>query len=478
MSSATLNDDILGIIAGLLTAASLVVVANLHRVFFEEQMRRRYRALTISAMDKQTKRTLLHVLETPRVAKLIRTVYVKPWLIQLRPKSYQSQTKNAFDHLAAFFDPQSVRRQAELRLSKRLEKDIHRVQTTLARLTNVEDYTVEWDGSTKYQPELFHEFLIPILTCWRTHLCSLSLHLPTHIYATFAQVKLPRLETISVTFDTGTLDPSIINSHLDAWLVFLHNLRDTLRCLTIKSTPSSEGLDLSRLFRYMCTFPHLRSITLSIPFDGGHLSTIRPFSKFLANHSDTLESLALQTTRCSPHTGKPVEVEWQYWIQGILQDLETPLPKLESVSLALRPLKAPLGILHRFLEVHMKTIRTLALTDRTLSPEEIMTICGILSPASSLGRVDLQIDPLSPQLFHNLANAAPTLHTLKLSFPEGSRNACNLNPALFHNALKGGHIDVSRWPLRRLIVPKEFALEAVVVECIPSIESVEESISL
>ncbi|KAG2004446.1 hypothetical protein CC2G_003001 [Coprinopsis cinerea AmutBmut pab1-1] len=483
METSRLNDDVLALIASLLSQEELQVCACVHPVFRDRFLKLKYEHLGVTVSDKRTKRIWARIGQTPSIANVVKQVRLQPWLVQPWTPSPQSRTEVALTHVAAFFDPHYTKKQADHRLQKRLSKDIQRVQTMLFALSSVQSYQLEWDGKQEYHPQLFSAFLVPVLSHWRMHLRRLTLYLPFPFYGALAQIRLPELEYISVCFDTGRLDSNAVNVTLDAWLVFLHNLKDTLRALSIRSTAPSEGLDLGRLFRYMGTFPRLRSLSLNIPFDGGHLPTPIPFSRFLAKHSETLEHLALRTARPAMRE-TPTKPDSQNWIQSIMNSVQAPLRRLEALDIALRPLRAPLDPLRAFLRLHSTTIRALKLTDRILTPDQIqhsiiapLTITSAASNAHSIGlkRLDVSVYVLSPYLLRMLASNIPQLNTLELRFPE-----CNRNPGLFHSELRDSDVVMTQWALKRFIMPAGpnrlwiRSLGPVLEECIPAIESVEE----
>ncbi|TFK23980.1 hypothetical protein FA15DRAFT_573734, partial [Coprinopsis marcescibilis] len=458
-------------------------------VFYDTWLKARYQRIELWKADKRDVEHWSYLRLNPDIAQRVDHVSIRPWLLQPWTQTYQSRTENVLNQLATVFDPDYMKKQAEDRFQKRLTKQIERVQSTLFSFTNAQGYAIEWDGEADYHHEFYVGFLLPVLRSWRSNLTSLTLNVPLHILGTLAQVSLPKMRDIDVCFNTGKLDFTSINIHLDAFLVFIHNLRDSLESLSFHSTPGSEELDMGRLFRHIGTFPHLLAIALTIPFDGGHLTSVGTFLAFLQRHSEQLRSITLKTTRCSAHSG-PIKPDCQNWVQTVMGSDAIHFPRLESVSLALRPLKAPWDNLQRFLGRHARTIRSLSVTDRTLNQDDVRQyIISPLTIASSsnsealvrLERLEIRVDVLSPGLLRLLAVNIPQLRTLKLTLVDKYRTAeYARNPPLFHGALRNRNFDCSGWALRRLIMSPGpdaswiSALEAVLVECIPTLESVEE----
>jgi hypothetical protein len=311
-------------------------------------------------------------------------------------------------------DPHYTKKKVEQRLQKRLKKDTARVQGAFTVMKNVNEFIVEWDGDPNYHPEFYHAFVIRPLEVWSSHLISLSRCLPPSIFNSLARIRLPHLESLSVQFDTGNL-PENDTMHLyDGFIVFINNLKDSLTSLKISSTSSSLNLNLSRIFRRMGTFPRLRKIALSIPFDGGHLLHPLAFSNFVAKHHGSLKDLSIVTSRCTVHSkmGDPEHVNW---IQHILSSFNKPFPMLTSFEIALRPLRGPLETLHQFLDMHSTTLRSLSFTDRGLDVMDLERL--FMSPHMAWdGLEDLRfkVHTATAQLLTSIARLLPDLKTCSL----------------------------------------------------------------
>ena len=353
------------------------------------------------------------------VAARVSRVRIQPWLIPPRSKSHRSRTENLWNRFCMMLDPDHLKKQAERRFQRRIRKDIDRVTSALGAMKRVEEYEITWNEERRYHRQLFDAFLQPVLRDWAHTLVTLSIKLPPELLSLLVRVNLPRLENLEVTFHTAGLQEWNIHNALDGFIVFVHNTKDTLRSLSILSTSSSENLDLSRLFRLLKRFPRLRSASLSIPFDGGHLSNPTSFSSFLEMHRETLQCLSLKASRCTPvHTGK-YDPDSANWIQRIIGSVHVPFPQLCSLELAMRPLRAPLHILSDFLTIHSPTLESLILNDRNLTFDDVQSI---LAPFASihpevlpLKRLKLRVSYLSPELLFLLASQLPHLRSLSLN---------------------------------------------------------------
>jgi hypothetical protein len=317
---------------------------------------------------------------------------------------------------------------------KRLKKDVNRVHTLIATLTSVKEYHIEWDESPKYHNELFLAFLQPALQSWHATLTHLSIHVPLDLLKTIVTVRLPQLTHIYICLSSGHLSQTQIDIHLEGFLVFLHNLKDTLTSIAIQTSQSSENLELSRFFEHLGDFPHLRALSLTIPFDGAQLS-LNPqmFSRLVLKHRATLESLSLKTTRCAVHSER-VAPECINWIQTILSSIRTSpgggLPELQHVTVALRPLKAPLQIVSNFLAYHSPSLKSITLVGRAL---DLTDVCAVLPVFSNSGlaqfvsmplrSLEMRIDALSPHFLSLMARRLPGLQSLKLELVDRTQMA-------------------------------------------------------
>lgn len=377
--------------------------------------------------------------ETQWLADLVKDVHIKPWLVKPKTDTCQSRTENAFNSLATLFYPEYTKSQARKRFEKRLEKNLDRVRGLISTLSNVREYTIEWDESGNYHTELFMTFLQPALQRWHGTLTHLSIHVPLDLLNSFVTVKLPHLTHIHICLSSAGLTQRQINIHLDGFLVFLHNLKDTLSSISIQTTPSSKNLDLSRFFNFLGTFPHLRSISLTIPFDGAHLSNPLMFTQFVLKHGAKLESLTLKTTRCGAHSER-LAPECINWIQTILSSIRagnggggTGLPELQHVAVALRPLKAPLHIVSDFLLAHCTTLESITLMDRALDLTDLCAVLPAFSSSSGSGltqfvsmplkTLELRVDALSPHFLSLLQRRMGGLQTLKLEIVDRTQMA-------------------------------------------------------
>lgn len=308
-------------------------------------------------------------------------------------------------------DPHYSQKVAERRLQKRLSKDKERVTTALAQMCSIQEYTIDWDESTAFHPEFYHAFLVPPLEKWSNHLTALTIRVPLSMVSSLASLRLPRLESFTYHFCTGYTPLNEIHDEHDGFVVFVNNLKDSLQNLSLTSTVTSHHLDLSRIFRMMGSFPCLRRVALSIPFDGGHLSDPMAFMDFLSRHSSSLRGFSLTTSRCAIHF-KPGDPEHINWIHHIIKALKKPFPLLSSFDVALRPLKAPLDVLVGFLDMHSSTLCSVSFMDRSLSIHEIKSL--FKAPPYNIQELHVKTDTVSASFIAGIACWFPSLKTLKL----------------------------------------------------------------
>ncbi|KAF5340248.1 hypothetical protein D9611_007798 [Ephemerocybe angulata] len=482
-----LNDDILRHICDLLPPETLRSASATHPVFFDRWIKEKYRRVDLSRSDKQSKRLWKHVQDSEWVARSVKSVHMRTWLVKPQTQTYQSRTENALNTVAMLFDKDHTKKQVKKRLEKRLKKDLWHITSLFSVLRGIQDYHIEWDKNPTFPPQLFAAFLQP-LYAWRDTLTSLSIHIPVDLLNSFVTATLPNLQHIHVCLSSGKMSQGRINIHLDGFLVFLHNLKDTLTSFSVRTTPGSESLELSRFFRFLGTFPHLRAVSLMIPFDGAHLPDPQPFCKFIHKHSATLESLALKTTRCTAHAER-IAPECFNWIQTILASaIQDPFPELQNVVLALRPLRAPFGVLMDFLRLHSPTLKSVALTDRML---ELGDVCNYILPALTastnpieagyvpLKTLEMRVDALQPRLLNSLWKKLPWLKCLKLDIADRNQmGEIVANMRRFERDLDAHGFGGDVWDLKRLEMSPGpdglwiVAFEKILRGRIPSLECV------
>ncbi|KAJ3513022.1 hypothetical protein NLJ89_g3175 [Agrocybe chaxingu] len=274
-----LNEDILRQIVLYIPSQDLDRINSANSVFFEAWMKQRYAKLSFRKRDKVMKKLSVH-LSDANVAAFVKEVDIQPWLVQPRDKSPRSLTENVLVRVSKFVDPDYTRKAVHQRLQKRLRKDIERVSSAFRAMTNVKTYTIDWDEESEYHPQLYSAFLTPVLEMWSAQLLTLCIKVPLSMLPSLARVRMEKLEALKYTFSTGTLSTDDIDHAHDGVVVFINNLKDTLSSLTVITTPTSENLDLGRIFGRLGTFPQLSAISVSIPFDGGHLPDPAPFVRF------------------------------------------------------------------------------------------------------------------------------------------------------------------------------------------------------
>ena len=347
----------------------------------------------------------------------VKKVELRPWLVQPRNKTPQSKTENIIVKVLKVLDPHYTKKKVEQRLQKRLRKDTTNVLKAFKQMRRLEEYTIDWDGSSDHHPEFFKAFLAPALENWSGQLVRLTVKVPPRMLDALARVRLPKLETFVYHFCTGELSSKAIANTHDGFIVFLNNLKDSLESLSFISTYTSQELDVSRIIRKIGHFPLLGKVTLSIPFDGGHLSDPMTFVRFLAKHRSTLREINLFTSRCCLRS-KPGDPEYINWLQKIIGSVDAPFPRLHSLAVALRPLRAPLDALTDFLNLHASTLDSVVLTERALVSHELSKLFSyddpVNPPASSLEMLQFKTNVFSPSFLATLAEIFPKLKTLRV----------------------------------------------------------------
>jgi len=357
------------------------------------------------------------------VGRYVKKVKIRPWLLQPHTNSPRSITENIIVRfMEVVVDPHYTKKKAEARLRKRLQKDTTRITTAFKTMRVLREFEIDWDDTRGFHPEFFREFLARSLVSWQDHLASLTVKVPPSLSYTLSGVRLPRLEAFVFHFATGNQMEEEANHNHDGFLVFINNLKDSLQSLTFTLTHTSWNLNLCHIFDHMGFFPALRKISLSIPFEGGHLPKPSSFIQFLLKHHQTLNHINLFASRCVIRW-TPSSPDYVNWIQNILSSTPKPLPQLRGLGVALRPLRAPLSILTEFLRMH-PDIETLLLEDRALDTTQISHLFPrfISGPIVDILHFQTKVEVLTPDLIAYFAFKFPNLRTLKIECSQISLN--------------------------------------------------------
>lgn len=381
------------------------------------------------------------------------------------------------------------RKSQEIISQERCQQFVSALGDALATLPNVTKLQLEWDEE-HFSVEQ-NTTAVCILTKvlpdrnLRNRLQSLSLKLPPDKLGRLASVSLPQLEDFKCHFITAEMPMKEICESLDGFVIFINNLLWSLRSLSFTSTVSSYYFDLTPFVSRLGYFRHLSAFALSIPFDGCHLSDPSKLGDFLQRHSATLLKISLRAERIAePRT--PLGADSKVWIQRAGERIGAEGTwNLRSLELALRPLKADLGLLAQCFARLGPQLDSLTLMDRSLTCSEVqMLLIALSSQAGSslvpLKKLVIRITRLTPELLDMLANRLPGLRVLDLTFSEireseQAEHPCQqtqLDRFLAKMATRKyptwqlSEIGLNESPFRVLWLDK---LEAKLVECIPNL---------
>lgn len=319
--------------------------------------------------------------------------------------------------IAAAFDPEYAERRIKKQLANRLEKSIRTVTGTVTGLNNLSEYGLSWNQTRRHHPEIYCAFLIPVFNKIGKKLLRLTLDIPPELLRSLASVTFPCLEHLGVSFCTRDQQQREIDEIIDCFTLFVNNLYPTLQSLSISARKPCHMLDLTRLFTYLGTFPHLRKFSFTIPWDGNNLVYPSHLVAFLAKHHDTLQYLQLSADSCS--AGTTSNPSSKFWIPNILASTRTPYQHLSGVRLSLRPLRADLTPVIRFLHEHSRDLKSLSLTDRPLTYNDVQSILdgtGATRGCLDFKHFHLRIYHLDSAFLSLLASRLPKLVDLELTF--------------------------------------------------------------
>ncbi|KAG5636459.1 hypothetical protein H0H81_007966 [Sphagnurus paluster] len=458
-----------------------------NRTFLEISAQTRYEEVTFYKFDKNTK-SLCRILNDPSTGRgvLTRRVKVQPWLVQPRVKP--SKKRSFWNFVKGALDPQFAQRKTQAWVEKRMKKDIKRVSDTVSGLENLSEYSLEWKEDWGYHRELYQAFTAPLISRIGDRLVKLSLNVPMGVLSELARINLPHLEHFSISLCAKKLSQTEIKYIFDAFVIFVNNLLHTLTSLSITSRVPSPELDLATFFQMLGVFPRLQRFSLCMPFDGSQLSDTGVVVQFLNKHRETLRSIQFTTNRCSA-TANPTE-QSKLWIPNILSSLDTPYPQLCDVHIALRPLKADLTPIFKFLSLHSGQISHLSLVEQNLKYAEVAELLNTIlndSEQSPLRRLHLRLERLSRPLLEMLASRLPSLARLELTFAEVIATAAHAGHdgalahskerqfELFREQLRANRQVYASWAINTIGIHNESryppfsSLERILVNVIPGL---------
>lgn len=457
--------DVWSLVTSFLPNDDVEKLCGVNRQLREFGLDARFREVKLNKHDSGMKR-LCEMLSGDELGTHVRKLTIEPWLVQPRTKTYISRSENLWNRVNTFFNAKYMEQEAERRVQKRINKDIKRVTNAVQRLKNVDEYQILYDErSTKRHPQLIEAFLSPTLEAFGSSLKKLTIKVPFDLLQHLSYVRLPQLQEFDVYLCTGDAPMEEVKYALDGFFVFVHNLR-SLEHLGVSATSCSRNLDLSYFSKRWGAFPHLKSFSLCIPFNGTLLSSSEDLYEWIIKpHAGSLEKLRLSASSGALAPQGSLPPDHHFWIQRILKSsFNTPFPRLCEVELALRPLKAELTYLHTFLKLHSATLKKVCLTDRVLNIHEIVELFRSLesSPGHQnydLEALEIKVDVLSAQLLVLIAQQFPQLKALDLAFMDlvGNKNSEHggNNPQLrlssFADAMHSYSMTVfSDWNLRAL----------------------------
>ncbi|KAG7095046.1 hypothetical protein E1B28_005836 [Marasmius oreades] len=524
-----------------------------------------YRNVGIKVWGKRTKECLKALSNPARgLGQHVRALEITPWIITSPVKVYTKRAK-VWNRINALFDSEYPARCASDHVKRKLAKHIDLVISTVQNLPDLHEFAVQWSPGSTYHPEFFSAFLGPILTKTKLglNLTKLSVKVPTETLSTLAPLHFPQLACLELDLHTGNLLTGEINDLLDSLIVFVNNTTRTLRTLSVSSTTESKHLDLNRFFHLLGFFPLLTSFILCIPYDGAHISspsfvfaramdkgapnTSTPTETFIKKHAGQLEELQIKSRRASPPVG-PTSPHAKFWIQRILADIaggdltigvdgsagssihvggatssasldSTPAEaysRLQKLEVPLRPLKSSLQPLHACLQAVSVQLKSLKLTERALTGDELKGIITVLVissqlsfnvftplsdalsnssqlslftssshsqcksspivPQLNLTSLSLRVQELSPKLLDFLAEVVPGLRKLEIEVVDTAKE---YTPCQLAHAAMQQHRHYSDWHLRviqirapqsRRVYAWSQGIESILKACIPGVD--------
>ncbi|KAJ7625505.1 hypothetical protein FB45DRAFT_67418 [Roridomyces roridus] len=431
-------------------------------------------------------------------SKEVQAVHIQPWVVLAKTRCSSWSSKWRF--LNACISPTLAFDETEdAQILRRLQKQTQRIANAIKAFPHLHEYHIDWDEKPIHYAALT-SLVGSVIPHIGHKLSCLSLKVPLEYMHSLPALArhLPNLDSLAVTIHTGAYIPSYICQTIEGLVFFINIVLRHLRSLSIATTWTSTHLVLGPFFEHLGHGPRLKSFSLCLPYDGGHLdSNPGPLREFLAAHRLTLESLSLGTTTRATFHPTPSTPTARFWIRETLKD-HVSFPALSRLSLSLRPLRTELGPLTRCLTKLQSQLRALKLSDRALECSELTSLLVVLGNAPLLSELSLRVQCLSPDIVDLLAMHLPNLRVLHMNFteiihqePASSESSLSHDShslpreselAMFCDVLRGKQYP--EWGLACIAIrenprgPSWFeALQRAFFSCIPGLTSFEELVS-
>ncbi|RDB16731.1 hypothetical protein Hypma_002431 [Hypsizygus marmoreus] len=377
-------DDIWRSVGTFVPSEHLRTLLAINRSFFDLAMNARYREVNLTLLGDRGMIKLLQRLRDPVVAKRVHSLTVIP--------DYWS---NVSDDLKMPYPYQDV---------------VQSMTDTVTHLTQVTEYTIEWD----WKSELTAEEFLPFLTAaWATFGVNLR---KLEVAASFSTVLVflhdagnpKNLQNFRAHLN-NTAGPE--NPDLAQLAIFINQTSSTLRQLSIVS--DCDEMHLASLFSSLGTFAQLQSLEISAPLDMCGLSDPSSVTGLLEGHAHVLKHVDLSYQGMIRGAGLPVKQAFAEWMVGNVANRHI-LANLESLVLLAPTESARLDVTMTYIERSAHTMTSLSLTGDHLRYEEVATLISALSPHRVMKSLSLCTKSLSSRLIELFAQEMPYLDTLNL----------------------------------------------------------------
>ncbi|KAH8826575.1 hypothetical protein DL96DRAFT_1286684 [Flagelloscypha sp. PMI_526] len=353
----------------------------------------------------------------------IRKLVIRPWFIQPVIKQC-GHTKPSRIQFVVYrvFDKSYETRMAEQQTVARLNKYNRLLADLLLSLPSVTHYNVEWAAEDAYHPEFFETLTGTFLESRSANLSHLHLELPLERFKHIAVGRFSNLKSLGVQLHSAKVPSEQIRWELNGFMTFLRNLSQNLTSLSVGCSRASKFLDISTIFDEQLNFAQLRRVAITLPYDGRNLGDPNRLRRFLQRHQSTITSLHFRTTRHSEYNGGELKPQ-PTWVRECLTvalPSETLEPihfrSLDTVELALRPLRIELSPVWEWLQVHRCNLQSVTLTERALHLEDLVNLLDVLDP--TLKVLSVRMHGLVPEMIEHLLNRLPTLKSMALQFSD------------------------------------------------------------
>ncbi|KAF6754785.1 hypothetical protein DFP72DRAFT_898767, partial [Ephemerocybe angulata] len=397
------------------------------RLFYQVEAERKYRHLVLdddrpaainAHLDRIEKQSL--------VMPLVNSISLYPRAVRsacLRSGRSQKKSLKKANHRGW---PASFRVQtAECSIPEDLDL-ADRLLTGLSILPNVRNLRVEWERPCAPEAPFCFPFLTALWPSLGQRLTSLSLETGLDAMSRLVENAslLPFVQVLRLTLGPNMINPDGVDEASQQQKHLASFINGTSSTLVELSISSIEHFRLCTLYNGLRLFPHLRILSLHLPFDPLHLDDPKGMNSFLRVHARIITKLSFIPTHCCKRADglwKASLTAWpdpDAWLPQLFAGIR--FNNLETLELGLNTTGGEGRVLQarRYIGAVINNLGCLKITGVLTSTEDLLFIVRPFTQKGNVPpkKVVLEVHVLCRLFLETIATILPDLETLQLTY--------------------------------------------------------------